>query len=141
MSQPATREDVERLGERLQVLVGVIETATREQTRVLSTLAQAASPSNGPVQTVTLPTALPPPSRTERAAWVAAFCAALALVVTVMQGQRIGDVGNHMQTERIERRLFESWVTSEINTLRTFTKTGVLAPMQPKPKPAEQVKP
>jgi hypothetical protein len=76
--------------------------------------------------------------------WVAATAALLALVVTHMQGQRVTDamiaqqglrqeVATAIAAERNSRERFETWAAEEANTLRTFARTGVLAPMKPRP--------
>ena len=66
----------------------------------------------------------------------------VAVVAAFFQGMRVTDLRGDMQTERIERKLHEQWAAQEANTMRTFAKTGVLAPMQPRPvyKPSENPK-
>jgi hypothetical protein len=80
--------------------------------------------------------------------WVAATAALLALVITHMQGQRVTDaliaqqalrqeVATAIAAERNSRERFETWAAQESNTLRTFARTGVLAPMKPRPASTE----
>ena len=80
---------------------------------------------------------------------VMAFFGGCATVAAVLQGQRISDVvvlqaslrnetKAEVLAERESRERFEAWVAQEANTMRTFAKTGVLAPMQPRPTPAAQ---
>jgi biopolymer transport protein ExbB/TolQ len=64
----------------------------------------------------------------------------IALVAVVMLSARISDMRTDMQSERIERKMHEIWAVQEANTMRTFAKTGVLAPMEPRPKPQEATK-
>lgn len=107
-------------------------------------LAAAIEARAGNVQTVTVPQSLPPPTRGERATWVAATAAIVALVVVHMQGQRVTDsliaqqglrqeVATAIAAERNSRERFETWAAEEANTLRTFARTGVLSPMKPRP--------
>lgn len=92
---------------------------------------------------------VPAPSRGERLLWAMSILVLLMVLVTSVavvaaffQGMRVTDLRGDMQTERIERKLHEQWAAQEANTLRTFAKTGVLAPMQPRPvyKPSENPK-
>ena len=109
------------------------------------------APGNGTVQQVTVPQA--PPQRAERLvlvmagiAAVIAFFAGSAVTASVQQGQRISDLvvlqaslraetKAEVLAERTSRERFEAWAAQEANTMRTFAKTGVLAPMQPRPLP------
>lgn len=81
--------------------------------------------------------------------WAAATAALLALVITHMQGQRVTDsliaqqalrqeVATAIAAERNSRERFETWTAEESNTLRTFARTGVLAPMKPRPADTEE---
>lgn len=64
----------------------------------------------------------------------------IALVAVVMLQGRISDMRADMQSDRIERKMHEIWAVQEANTMRTFAKTGVLAPMAPRPNPKEAAK-
>jgi hypothetical protein len=64
----------------------------------------------------------------------------VALVAVVMLSGRISDMRTDMQSDRIERKMHEIWAVQEANTMRTFAKTGVLAPMAPRPNPKEATK-
>lgn len=110
-------------------------------------LAEVAQPA-GQVQQVNIPPQ-PPAPRGERLLWAMVGLVLLMVLVTSVtvvaaffQGLRVTDLRGDMQTERIERRLHEQWAAQEANTMRTFAKTGVLAPMQPRPeyKPPESKK-
>jgi serine/threonine-protein kinase RIO1 len=63
----------------------------------------------------------------------------LLLGVTFAGWALISETRKDMQSDRIERKMHEVWAIQEANTMRTFAKTGVLAPMAPRPQP-EQVK-
>ena len=92
---------------------------------------------------------VPPAPRGDRLLWSMAGLVLLMVLLTSVtvvaaffQGLRVTDLRGDMQTERIERKLHEQWAAQEANTMRTFAKTGVLAPMQPRPvyKPSENSK-
>ena len=115
-------------------------------------LAAAIEGRAGNVQNVMLPQPLPPPTRAERTTWVAATAAIVALVVVYMQGQRVTDsliaqqglrqeVATAIAAERSSRERFETWAAEESNTMRTFARTGVLAPMKPRPTQQPEPKP
>lgn len=90
----------------------------------IAALSEQLRPSSGTVQTVTMPQPLPPPSRPERAAWVAATAAVVALVVVYMQGQRISDMRAEMARESIRREAHEAWAREESNIVRGYIWTG-----------------
>jgi len=93
----------------------------------------------GNVQQVTMPQApaLPPPSRGERAAWVAALVTAVSLAVVIMQGQRISDMRTAMTAEAAQRAAHEAWAREESNILRGYIWTGKVPVANPYPKPEQ----
>jgi hypothetical protein len=64
----------------------------------------------------------------------------LLLGVTFAGWALISETRKDIQTERIERKMHEIWAVQEASTMRTFAKTGVLAPMEPRPNPKEATK-
>lgn len=154
MTTPATREDVGRLTEAIKGLVESSNKAAHDQAELLKQIAESSKPVRH-VQQVTVPAA-PAPQRAERLvlimgaiAAVIAFFAGSATTASILQGQRISDIvalqaGLRSETkaevlaERESRERFEAWAAQEANTMRTFAKTGVLAPMKPRPSEARK---
>lgn len=64
----------------------------------------------------------------------------LLLGVTFAGWALISETRKDMQSDKIERKMHEVWAIQEANTMRTFAKTGVLAPMAPRPNPKEASK-
>ena len=150
MTSPATREDVARLADAIRVMAESSKQASQDQVGILRQIADSTRPI-GHVQQVTMPPAQP--QRAERLVLtmaaitaVIAFFAGAAVTASVQQGQRISDLvvlqaslrnetKAEVLAERASRERFEAWAAAEANTMRTFAKTGVLAPMQPRPVP------
>lgn len=149
MDEAATRDDLQGVGRALESLTETVRQSTESNTRVMQGISEAlnARPSPAP------PTASG--GRVEMhfkgsgvGVWVAATAALLALAVTYMQGQRVTDsliaqqglrqeVATAIASERASRERFETWAAEESNTLRTFARTGVLAPMKTRPDNAQ----
>lgn len=134
--RPANRSD-------MLELAAEFRTGFESLAAALTKSVEAMQPA-GQVQQVNIPQQ--EPVRADRPMWIMAglvllmgFITVMAVVVAMFQGQRVTDLRGDMQTERIERKLHEQWAAQEANTMRTFAKTGVLAPMQPRPeyKPPE----
>lgn len=151
MTSPATREDVARLADAIHEMTETTRQAAQDQGDILRQIAESFRPI-GHVQQVTVPVAQPQRAERQVAAMatictVMAFLAGGAIVAAVLQGQRIGDLvvlqaslraetKAEVLAERASRERFEAWAAQEANTMRTFAKTGVLAPMQPRPSTA-----
>lgn len=138
--RPANRADMLELAAEFRAGFESIALALTKNADVLHQPAQ--------VQHVTIPSQQPEP-RGSRLLWYMAGLVLLMVLVTSVtvvaaffQGLRVTDLRGDMQTERIERKLHEQWAAQEANTMRTFAKTGVLTPMQPRPvyKPSENPK-
>lgn len=141
MSDIATREDVASLGQTVEAMTAAVNT----QTAVMQDLARALGDQRH------VESARATGGRAEMhfnaggiGVWVAATAALLALAHSHVQGQRVTDalivqqglrqeVATAIAAERNSRERFETWAAEESNTLRTFARTGVLAPMKPRP--------
>lgn len=102
-------------------------------TRVVEMPVGHVNPPAGQVQQVTLPPQLPPVSKGERAAWVSAFAALLAVVVAVMQGQRISDLGHYAAQATARQQAHEAWAREEAQIIRSYIWQGKVPPVNPYP--------
>lgn len=139
MSEPARREDVDRIGAAIQALAEHSREAIDAQTAVLREFVDAAKQPHGQIQHVTVPQTSASP-RSERLAWamfamvsVMSTVTGGAVVASFLQGQRISDLRADMQTERLSREAMDNWTAQEVTAIRSYITNGKLQPMQPRP--------
>lgn len=141
MNQPATRDDVNRLGTAVEALADAARVAGEQQAAAIRDFLEAYRPP-GPVQQMHFQP--PPPARTERLAWVMVVMVAVmgaftgaAVTSVVLIGQRVTDLRADMHAERASREAFDNWNAQEVTAIRSYITNGKLQPMAARPQPED----